>query len=747
MRTLLLPLLGLCVPWLPAPPVHALQGVSTAMLGQSHGLSVLDGRIVGAGPGWTASLSSAGVRVAPLLGSSVEATAELHLGLESVQRGAWSRSYSGQELEPTLEGSRALYARPGLLEWYESRVGGLEQHFTFPVEPAGAGDLLVELTAKSALPWEAPGTWATEQRLVREGQAVLQVRGVLGIDAAGRTQAGDLLAQEGRLWLRLPGEFVDNASYPLVLDPLIGAVGNISTAGDAASVDVAFHAGLNQYLAVWSVDVSLIQAEVRAQVLDQQGATVGGLITVAAGSGQILRDPVVGTFRDAGSFLVAYRNATFYLGPFGVQARSVLPVGTVSGPTTILATSSEVGPELALGSEALTGQGDGNLLFYSAGGTTASGLLLVPGGFGVPTVSGAPIVPPGQSVFGSDQVSLPRTGGAAGLYLLTWRSRGLIGDEVRAVVVRRNGTLMTPSVSATVPNLSVLAPAVDGYPISSTNARWLLAAQSTETPGASKYDVRAWAYHFNGTTLSISAGPITVDATLNSDEREPAVLWMGSKAFVSWAVEGGSLDYDILVKGVEPLTCVECEPVSAVSTGSGLNRLPAMAGELPSNGGDGNDRAVILWERIPAVLPFNADIQSRSLVLSSQTGSAVSQGGGCGGGGSSGVNQSPAIGVGAFACTLTGADPAAPAAILNIAVNGAALPIPCGTCVLEPYFITVTVPVVSGSSAVNLAIPCRTTAIGAQLIAQWTVLLSAASPCAIAANVSLSDRLLVTIGS
>jgi hypothetical protein len=48
---------------------------------------------------------------------------------------------------------------------------------------------------------------------------------------------------------------------------------------------------------------------------------------------------------------------------------------------------------------------------------------------------------------------------------------------------------------------------------------------------------------------------------------------------------------------------------------------------------------------------------------------------------------------------------------------------------------------------VQLPIPCRTTAIGAQLIVQWTVLLTSASPCFLAANVSFSDRLLVTIGS
>jgi hypothetical protein len=747
MRILLLTLLSWCTPWPAGALGLAQQTVPDLDLSRSHGLSELDGRIVGGGHTWTASLTAEGISVAAIRGQQAESTLSLNLHLETVKRGGWSRSFSDQAVLPTLEGQRAIYTHPNLIEWYESRTAGLEQHFTFSEEPAGEGDLLVALSAESTLTWESPGTWADEQRLMQGGEALLSVRGVLGIDAGGRTSAGEVLAEAGRLWLRLPAEFIDNAAYPLVLDPLIGSPGDVSTALDATGAAVAFHPGLNQFLAVWSVEVSLTQADVRAQVLDVLGAPVGGLITVASFLGEIRRDAVVGTFRDAGRFLVAYRRAGFFLGPFGLEARSILPSGTVSPSTLILPSTDAVGAELALGSEAMTGQGDSNLLFCSVNGATLTGVRLVPNANGWPSVAGSPIVPPSQSLFGSDQPALPRTGGSAGLYLLSWRSRGPLVDEVRSVVVNRNGALLTPSLTTTIANISVLRPAVDGYPTSNSNARWLLAAQTSESPGSSDHDVRAWAYTFNGTALALNAGPLQVDANLGVDEVEPAVLWMGAKAFVSWANEGGSLDYDILIKGVDPLTCVECEPISAVSNGTGLNRAPALAGELPSNGGDGNDRALVLWDRIAPQLPFSGDIQYRAIQLAAQSGSAVSQGGGCGGGGSLGVSQNPAIGVGAFACTLTGADPLAPAAILNIAVNGAALPISCGACVLEPYFLTVTLPVVAGSSAVTLAVPCKTTAIGAQLIAQWTVLLTSASPCSIAANVSLSDRLLVTIGS
>lgn len=742
---------------LAAAPLPAAAGQSPSApegaalaLSRAHGISELDGRLAAGGPGWTAQLDQDGVRIAAILGRDAARSPALEFELASVQRGGAARSYRGQRVAPTRDGARATYARAGVLEWYESREAGLEQGFTFETEPAGTGDLLVELALEGQLDWHGAQGWSPAVQFFSEGAAVLEVSGVLGIDAAGQTRPGDLLLDGDSLWLRLPADFVENASYPLVLDPLIGSVGTVATSGDAASPALAFHPGLNQFLAAWSVDVSSTQAELRAQRLDLSGNPLGGVIIVQqAFSDTLARDPAVGFNRDAGTFLVAYRLANFLFGPYGISARSVDPAsGTASNATTIANSSAVTGTELAIGSEHVPGTGDVSLIVYSSDdGANVKLARVQPGAFGVPTLLSTSN-PPNQSTFGNDQPTISHTGGNGGLYLLAWRNRGLIGDTVLCQVVRRDGTYPGASQLLTLPSFnSVLRPSVDGFPASSTNGRWLLAAQTPETAGATLHDVRAWSLAFDGTTLSVPAGPVVVEGGAGDDEIEPAVVWMGSKAFVAWADAGGTFDYDIFVKGVDPTTCVECESVVAAGILTGFNRAPAIAGELPTGGGNGDDRALILWERIPLTLPLNADIQSRGVVLASQNGSAVSQGGGCGGGGSSGVNQSPSIGVGGFACTLSGADPLAPVAILNIAINGAALPIPCGACLIEPFFITTTVPVAAGSASVQLPIPCRTTAIGAQLIAQWTVLLTAGSPCFLAANVSFSDRLLVTIGS
>jgi hypothetical protein len=723
--------------------------IAAQALGRAHGLGELDGGLVAGGPGWSAEIDPEGVRVTAVLGREVDRSPALELGLAGVQRGSWARSHRGEILVPRLSGQRAVYERNGLSEWYESREGGLEQGFTFASEPAGEGDLLVELSVGGELARPDQSGWRDAVTFRHEGREVLSVSGVLGIDAAGQTQVGDLRYADGSLWLRLPAEFVDQAAYPLVLDPLIGSVGTVSSAGDAASPALAYHPVLNRFLAAWSVDLSSTQSELRAQLLDVFGAPVGGLITVNLGTSDTLaRDPAVGFNRDAGSFLVAYRLASFVFGPYGISARSVSPGGSVSSATSVAASSAATGPELAIGSEAVAGQGDVSLLVYgSDNGADVKLARLQADVFGAPVVLGT-TNPPDQSTFGNDQPTISHTGGNGGLYLVAWRSRGLLNDSVRCQVVRRDGVPLGSSQLLTLPDFnSIRRPSVDGFPASASNGRWLLAAQTPETVGATEHDVRAWSLSFDGTNLSVPAGPVFVDSGINDDEIEPAVVWMGSKAFVAWADEGGTFDYDIFVKGVDPSTCVECEPVAAAGTLTGFNRAPALAGELPSGGGNGDDRALILWERIALTLPLNSDIQSRGLVLAAQNGNAVSQGGGCTGGGSTGVNQVPAIGVGGFACTLSGADPVAPVAVLNIAVNGAALPIACGTCLIEPFFITTTVPMSGGSAAVQLPIPCRTTAIGAQLIVQWTVLLTSASPCFLAANVSFSDRLLVTIGS
>ncbi|MFM2162726.1 MAG: hypothetical protein RLZZ383_2238, partial [Pseudomonadota bacterium] len=77
---------------------------------------------------------------------------------------------------------RVVFARPGLLEWWENRVDGLEQGFTVTASPDGDGPLVFELAVEGA-------------RVERDGDALLLVRpdveplhynGLAAWDATGR---------------------------------------------------------------------------------------------------------------------------------------------------------------------------------------------------------------------------------------------------------------------------------------------------------------------------------------------------------------------------------------------------------------------------------------------------------------------------------------------------------------------------------------------------------------------------------
>ncbi|TAJ19333.1 MAG: hypothetical protein EPO68_06480 [Planctomycetota bacterium] len=711
----------------------------------SFGANELDGALRAGGPGWSAKLAASGVVVHPLLGARAAHVQHLALALESVERGAAKRRYD-RSVAPVLDGQRITYVRgPELVEWYEPRADGLEQSFVLASRPAGDGDLVVRLAFETSLAAPTTAAWSERIELRHAGERALAVSAVLGIDAAGRTCAGDLRASAGALELRLPAAFVDSASYPLVLDPLYGPGGPLAAGGDAAAPALARHPLLDQYLAAWQVDLALDTAEIRAQRLDASGALLGSLVTVDAASQIYSAAPAVGFERDKAYFVVAYQQGPLFAGPFDIATRSVSGLGGVSAELALASTTAnELAP--CIGSEAASGQGDASLVLWNQVGNGIKGARVVPNAAGVPTLGGAITIP--GTAGDDDQPALARTGGSAGLFLATWRAPGGVAvDALRATLIRRDGIVLTNPLVISVPGINASTPAVDGYPANAASARWLVAAAITEQAPSTDHDVRAWSLQWNGTALSIATGPVAVENGVNDDEIEPAVLWMGAKAFVAWSDESSGISYDAYFKGVDPNTCVVCESATALATGGGLHRSIALAGELPVGGGAASALGLAVWEQIDAVLPFDGDIWSRAITATSDSGSTQSLGGGCGGGGVNDVEANPSIGTGAFAFYLSGADPSSPLALLNITAPGAGVPIGCGACVWEPFFITQLRPLVAGSTSFPLAIPCDPTAVGIQLVTQWTVVLTSTTPCPLGANISLSDRLLITLGS
>ena len=139
-------------------------------------------------------------------------------GLSLVRLGRGSALTSVEEGEVTYEGSRVEIRRPGLIEWYENSVKGLEQGFTLEQQPPGKGPLVLELAVTGA-------------------QAALNNTSViLTTDHGRRLRYGKLIAQDAngrilmsRLVVPAPqriGLVVEDAgaTYPLVIDPLITGV-------------------------------------------------------------------------------------------------------------------------------------------------------------------------------------------------------------------------------------------------------------------------------------------------------------------------------------------------------------------------------------------------------------------------------------------------------------------------------------------------------------------------------------------
>ncbi len=150
-----------------------------------------------------------------------------------------------------VEENRLIYQRtPVIQEFYEAKREGIEQSWVIEQALSGKpedltiqGKLLTPLTAKSNM---AGGIDLLDQA----GRYVTTYGKVVVIDQTGKRLTISPVYDNGRLTITVPAEWLAAASYPVVVDPLIGAniqVDNLATADNYPAI--AFD-GTN-YLIVW----------------------------------------------------------------------------------------------------------------------------------------------------------------------------------------------------------------------------------------------------------------------------------------------------------------------------------------------------------------------------------------------------------------------------------------------------------------------------------------------------------------
>ena len=134
------------------------------------------------------------------------------------------------EVAPSAKNNRVTYERAGLSEWYVNGPIGLEQGFTIPRALSGAasGPLTLSMALSGAV-HVSPGSGGDSVILHAADGSVLHYGGVTATDASGRALHSWLVAQHGRVLLRVDTR---GARYPLRIDPWIAQGEKLTGGGE-----------------------------------------------------------------------------------------------------------------------------------------------------------------------------------------------------------------------------------------------------------------------------------------------------------------------------------------------------------------------------------------------------------------------------------------------------------------------------------------------------------------------------------
>ncbi|MCB9881901.1 MAG: hypothetical protein H6834_08935 [Planctomycetes bacterium] len=303
------------------------------------------GILVAATPRWKAIFEPGVVRFHAALGEDVPGPLESRFTLVDIRRGdtTFFRHDARRGAAPAIDDRTVRYRHThDLEETLEARDEGLKQSFVFHRPPPGTGDLVVRLRLET--PLSAPqGEFPTSLTFRYGARDVMQIGAVLGIDASGHSSNGTMRFDGEFLEFVLSGSFVESASYPLVLDPLIGP--RTWVAGTAASdPDIAYDQSTDLYLIVWSQDAQ------QSGYLDTYGAflTRSGTVSGNAffinlfGAGYGPRARVANVNARDGFYVVLQNN------PPGnpsreIVGRTVAAGNTTPGPWLIIAQATPTG--------------------------------------------------------------------------------------------------------------------------------------------------------------------------------------------------------------------------------------------------------------------------------------------------------------------------------------------------------------------------------------------------------------------
>jgi len=711
-------------------------GEPTAVWSRSFGVGEVDGELWGGGPDYKVRFMSEGFEFTPAFGSAAPRNYPLAFALESVRRGdtpLWVAGGSGTS--PERDGNAVRYARaPWLEESYDVRLEGIEQAFTFATLPEGSGDLVVRgrLTTDLAARFGEKG----ELRFEAPGFGSVTYGGVTGIDATGSTSPGWLRLEGDILELVLPEAFVTGASFPLVLDPLIGSNVTIATGAEDDWPDVAYDFDEDLYLVVWNRVFSGSDSDIRGQRVSPDGTLIGSLINVEVSPASISLVPAVADVNASNRFLVVWMQNLSSPNTYDIVGAAVNAVdGAVSATLTIAGTpQDEVGPDVGGDNHGAVQFDNAVVVWEAIGSGIQARVVNVPVAPAAPTPSTAPL-----SLYPASNASNPaisKHGAQPGYFLVVWElyyQSPPPGDhDVVGRVINYNGTLITPTT-----NIAGEVGPDEQDPDCATKdgTNFVIVYEREVSINSGDNDIHCKTASISAGLLNVSATTTTLAGGVNEDQVNPAIDFAKSKYIVAWAEE---VNEDVFMVSVDPNTCAICEPQALIAVGPLLEGAPEVAGQSSgTNSPAVGDQALVVWVASNPVPPFDPDVKARRVEAIGAGGAVVDLGGGCGGGGTITVNGPVALGNSSFEYGLTGAAGPPIALILSPSLANFS----CGPCTLRPgldVILAVPAPFLSPT-------PCILAFYGATFYAQWIV--AAPGGCSLAPSLAVSSAISVTIGT
>lgn len=683
------------------------------------GMQWSDGELWAAGPTYKARFDAHGPMIVPPLGKDAPRSLPLWLDLQSITRGSALLLDASAPVAPVQQGLVAVYEHSALVrERYEARVDGLEQSFVVDALPAGAGDLVVRVGYTSELAARAQGAGL----FFDDGRGLgLRMGGVTGIDANGVQCAGSIALDGGAIELRLPASFVASAALPLVVDPLVGGQVNVYSADDSADSDASYDLSFNDHLVVFERQWSATDLDVYGQRVTAGGALTGALILFETTVANVAFDPAVANCNESNKWLCVWQQDDG--GDDNIVGRACnASDGTLGTAFTIAGTTAnEIDPDVG-GEEALGF--DEVMVVWDGDGIHAARVTLpVSGGSGLAT---------SHTITTNVNDTAPKitnSGGGPGNYVVAWERffSGSPGDnDIYGAVISYTGSIDVAAQSI----LTTIGPDEESVGVDGDGTNFALVYEKQAVSGSGDNAIMCRKLTFDSVANTLTDGPeLTLDDDA-ADEVDPVVGFTGSAYVVVWR-EGGTA---LHAMGLKASDCSTCELEYTLASGT----IPTLGISTEATCGGTGDEGLVTYELVTTVGAIKVQL------FDTLTGGLTSSlGGGCGSGGSAGIDCPAKVNAN-LGHTLTGAA-ALDTAFLVIGLER--IDMPCGTCEVVPNpftgFVISTTTGATGAAKVLTPVPNDPSVAGLVVYDQWAIV-PGTGGCA-AFGASLSNALQITI--